>query len=58
LSTGWGEHKDAHGLLRIAEDMSGVRPNFIFYEIVRKTYFKFQQQHKTTKLAIQIITTQ
>jgi hypothetical protein len=51
LSTGWGEHKDAHGWLRIAEDMSGVQPNFIFYEIVRKTYFKFLQQH-TTELTI------
>jgi hypothetical protein len=45
LSAGWGEHKDAHGWLCIAEDMSGIRPNFIFYEIVRKTYFKFQQQN-------------
>jgi hypothetical protein len=39
LSTGWGEHEDAHGWLRIAEDVSGVWQNFIFYEIVHKTYF-------------------
>jgi hypothetical protein len=55
LVPGWGEHKDAHGWLCIAEDTSGVRPNFILYEIVCKTYFKFLQQHKTRKLTSEFI---
>jgi hypothetical protein len=49
LSTGWREHKDAHGWLRAAEDMTGAAPNFIFYEIVRKRNFNVFQQHTPTK---------
>jgi hypothetical protein len=39
------EDDERHRSLRAAEDMRGVPPNFIFYEIVRKKNFGVFQQH-------------
>jgi hypothetical protein len=43
LFTGWGEDKDTYRGLHTGEDMCGVLPDLIFYDIVRKRNFTSSQ---------------
>jgi hypothetical protein len=53
---GWGEQRDVHGWLCTGEDMAGTPGYFIFYEIVRKTTFKFLQHQKWIQVTLPFAT--
>jgi hypothetical protein len=50
------EDDERHRSLCAAEDMCGVLPNFIFYEIVRKRNFNIFQQHTTQQSVLSFVT--